>query len=626
MICDHLTISSIKTYERSRVVESEEELKVSTPSLYPSSRAGNTLYLAFGVSMTLFLLRITNPVVFDDPLALLTQATLFSPLVSSVLYYVKIDKLMLRLLKGVIKYNHNSTMLKFQISTDFAIEIWRLGEQRQYSPENKIDSILTRLVDGPDISDDIWNLKGVFYFVLSVPILLFAFSSNIWEMLLYSAGLIIVVLLAVGYHLWELPSLGSKVAMFRDLQQKISVFKANDPGNRPNPNKFLGPKGDDYPIQPVIEELHDMIIRHDWKGFSYRFDILHKDIITWSFQLNTNLFEIYLTQLSDAQYEISTPEHIDLARAFSLWNLIQKGKSVDMIIDLHNLYPSPNEGDKGYFLTVDRTKSEVLREKSKRVFKQLMKEKGVMNNSDFQDITRIIHGWAMDGNKTFSNELLHAAEVIQDKKLIIDIALIVPFEYWNEAGPKLIKTVKAEGYLEKPPITQGRKVWLERLLTSHNFETLIEAIILLEHDELLTITSLSLVNHSDSLVRTVVVSRYVELDKEKVKYFLELNFESEDFGTQKKAALMLVRLVKVFDWSTYPFEKKQEFYQTMLTDLCDKSHTDTYAAILDAQYRLGIRIDEEELRSLANLAKKGQYEQLRQTARMVLMNQGISSE
>ncbi len=577
--------------------------------------------------MTLFLLRITNPVVFDDPLALLTQATLFSPLVSSVLYYVKIDKLMLRLLKGVIKYNHNSTMLKFQISTDFAIEIWRLGGIKQYIPKKAIDSTLTRLVDGPDISDDIWNLKGVFYFVLSVPMLLFAFSSNIWEMLLYSAGLIIVVLLAVGYHLWELPSLGSKVAMFRDLQQKISVFKANDPGNRPNPNKFLGPKGDDYPIQPVIEELHDMIIRHDWKGFSYRFDTLHKDITTWSFQLNTNLFELYLTQLSDAHYEMPFPERdTDLGRAFSLWNLIEKGKSIDMVDDMHNLFPSPKEGLKDYFLTVDRTRSEDLREKSKKVYKQLMKEKGVMSNSDFQDITRIIHGWAMDGNDTFSNELLHAAEVIQDKNLIIDIALTVPFEYWNEAGPMFIKTVKAEGYLEKTPITQGRKVWLERLLTSRNFETLIEAIILLEHDELLTITSLSLVNHSDSLVRTALVSRYVELDKEKVKYFLELNFESEDFGTQKKAALMLVRLAKVFDWTTWLYDQKQDFYQILLKDLSDKSHTDTYAAILDAQYRLAIRIDEEELRSLANLAKKGQYEQLRQTARMVLMNQGISSE
>lgn len=256
---------------------------MSTASLYPTSKPENAIYLAFGTSLALWLERWLSPTIFEDIASAFAITVLLGSIIASILFYIKLDRSVIWLLKKRTYKKYGLDMNKIIVQTHIAIETWRMKVVEVWEdPKDRSMNALDRLFKGNDTHDDVWSLNGAFYFSCSIPFLLYSAALTLETVFLVGIVLITIVWGFIVINYGGFLKRCSRIALFRTIQEQYSVFKARDPGDRPSMNWFIGTsEKEEAPIKLVLQELERMLELRDWRGFVRRFQYLEQEFSKW---------------------------------------------------------------------------------------------------------------------------------------------------------------------------------------------------------------------------------------------------------------------------------------------------------------------------------------------------------
>ena len=144
--------------------------------------------------------------------------------------------------------------------------------QEQWETSEQVARLsLKSAINGPDLFEDMWTIKGGFYFIFSSFLVLYAagLPAEIWIGGSLFLVLFTVISLLVNYR--HFPERCKKVALFRSIQETHSIVKSRQSEFRIENHQFPGEiiLANDT---PVLEELGLMVAGRDWERFSRRFE------------------------------------------------------------------------------------------------------------------------------------------------------------------------------------------------------------------------------------------------------------------------------------------------------------------------------------------------------------------
>ncbi len=288
---------------------------MSSAPLYPESKTENAIYVAFGTTLGLGFMRWYTPDIFSDIVSAMAIALFLGSLVGSTLFYIKLERIVDWVVRRWIMRRYGDEICHFLVSSHLAIETWRMRVTGKWeSVESKSKTMLLRVTEGPDVHNEMWSLRGAFYFSLAIPIIIFVAGIQLEVLILVSLTLLFVVMGSVRINHRNFMLRCSRIVMFRLIQELYSVFKARDPGDRPQQNWFIGDSSskDSPPIELVLEELEQLLEKHDWNGFLTRFLFLEEEIYQWLERNVQNLEPFYIEQWSSILAEESFDKKLHL--------------------------------------------------------------------------------------------------------------------------------------------------------------------------------------------------------------------------------------------------------------------------------------------------------------------------
>jgi len=304
-----------------------------TAQLYPGSKSENIVYIAFGFTFGLFLIRLTSPSIFDEIDSAITIALLAGSLISSLLFYLKPERSVNFVLRWAIIRKHGSTMRKFLISSDLGIESWRVAPTQEWeNPDSRMSFFIRRLIEGPDLYDDIWILKSFPYFCFGAFFLLFSIGWNLYLIFILSGLAIIIAIVSLWVSYSDFRLRCTRIALFRNLQAEYSVFNARDNNERPYGTPFIGTSSSEKKLEPVLEELQTLLEKHDWIGFEKRFQYLVEDLNHYVSLISADFVRYFVNDWSWSLYwSGNTREDTSLTRILVLQKILQSGIKHEVI-------------------------------------------------------------------------------------------------------------------------------------------------------------------------------------------------------------------------------------------------------------------------------------------------------
>jgi hypothetical protein len=270
---------------------------MSTPAIMPGAKAENAVYLAFGLTLSLYFINIFRPELFstDYTRELVALAAFGASLIGATFFYTKPDRLILRLLKRWVLSQRGQWMGISIAEYRVYYRIWHVAMVENWptiteESEESISSVL----DSAELYDDMWRFRGGAYFIIGV--LLLGSTLELGEIMLVtisvpfssfvSIAICAIVLTAMIYNAYLMPEKVASLASMRIFKDVRSMTKARKDFGQDSKTWVINDfeptiPGTDGTAELFLNELSEMVIDHDWNRFCRRFAHLIKSIKTW---------------------------------------------------------------------------------------------------------------------------------------------------------------------------------------------------------------------------------------------------------------------------------------------------------------------------------------------------------
>ncbi|MHA2321889.1 MAG: hypothetical protein ACXACG_09565 [Candidatus Thorarchaeota archaeon] len=256
---------------------------MSTPTITPGAKAENAVYLAFGLTLGLYLYKVFDPDIFNDIRGLVAAAALSASLIGAVFFYVKMDRIMPWALQRITLRNEGQQMSQFLIYAKLYYNICHISMVENWPTiHEECEHSVSDAVESSELYDEMWRLRGGFYFVLGVIFLLFSIGIDNNLSFILLVVIESCVILSMIERSWKLPKLVTQIALTRKLKDFGSMTLSRlDLGQeyKTYVNDTMKPTipGHKGMVDTVLNELEEMAKSTNWARFSQRFAYLRKD-------------------------------------------------------------------------------------------------------------------------------------------------------------------------------------------------------------------------------------------------------------------------------------------------------------------------------------------------------------
>lgn len=267
-------------------------------TLTPGSKAQNVVYVAFGLTLGLFLFRLLSPSIFSDIVATVRAALLAASILGALLYYARLERIWIWMYKRWIAHRNMSSLEQIIVMKRLKFQTWRIAITEKWeTPREEAKFAVDAVMKGPDLHDDIWSINGGVYFMFGVFFLLFSLGLPLNQVVAFAIWSADFVFVALCITYWRFPSRCWKIAVVRSIQETQSLIKSRPLdvtrtrtiGNEPTSVMSLS--------EPVMIELGAMISSRDWMRFERRFDFVQEEYQATTKQLGSDLLQYYLDSL-----------------------------------------------------------------------------------------------------------------------------------------------------------------------------------------------------------------------------------------------------------------------------------------------------------------------------------------
>ena len=416
---------------------------MSSVSFYAGSKAENAAYLAFGISLGLALLRWLVPDAFGDLQTALSLAILCGSILGSLAFYLKPERVVTWLLRRRVIKKRGLEIYNFIITASLCLEAWRWSLTSDWDePNERTPYILHRVTESSELHDDVWALKGVFFFVWAVLFLLFSTGIDILLVLLLTGALNCLVLVAIYYNYQGFLVRCSRVAMFLFLRETLSVFRLRDDATRPYVNPLLGPSNSRSPLEPLIDELETMLENRDWRGFLSRYHYVEEDFAEQLERIKPKLSIYFVDIWAAAHHEFKEEERrkklVSTKVLKQMVEYVTRNGLVDLTTELETLL---KVDDKDLEIPIMLFKTVVNVGAAKDFEDSIQKAfRKVTKDSAADNLTSIALNLYISGYESLGSSLLIAAESLSDEDLRDKVVqALLPIEdppVWTNAGPR----------------------------------------------------------------------------------------------------------------------------------------------------------------------------------------------
>lgn len=424
--------------------------ELSAIGFHSGSKTENGIYLAFGATLSLFLMRLFTPSVFSDTTASIATALFWGSILGSLLFYVRLDRLVTWTIRRLIMWKYADSLMQYLLRFEILLTTWRVTvTEACESPDERTKRALYRLTEGPDLHEDIWALKGAFYFLMATPMLFYAAALS--SPLIGVALLVELLTLGmIAYNYNDFLMRCSQISLLRTLEEIKSVVQARrKQASAVSYSSISGPVSEEV-LEAVLDELNDMIDRRDWGGFSkriqYLLDDLKQALLSIILSVSGYYIESWAGMFSGYNEEA---RKLSFIRTKALRNTLRNAASMDLL-----------ENQKGVFKTLLGIDEENL--KKPEVLFQIVDRIGVidvciqtMQHAFYRlveppvsdEITELALKWYKQGHNVFAEHLLNAAEYVSNnvRDKVIQALLSHDNSIWRKAGPRVAKSLAERG-------------------------------------------------------------------------------------------------------------------------------------------------------------------------------------
>ncbi|MFW9842138.1 MAG: hypothetical protein ACFFES_14670, partial [Candidatus Thorarchaeota archaeon] len=152
--------------------------------LSPGTKAENAVYAGFGVALGLMIFRIFNPTIFLDIRGLVAAALLSASIIGALFFYGRPERGLIWLYRKFILRRSLLKMSEFLIRVRSSYKVWyRSISEDWMTIQEECDYALESAMKGVDLYDDVWKLRGGFYFALGIIPLLASITLEVGRLL-----------------------------------------------------------------------------------------------------------------------------------------------------------------------------------------------------------------------------------------------------------------------------------------------------------------------------------------------------------------------------------------------------------------------------------------------------------
>jgi hypothetical protein len=283
---------------------------MSSSNLTPGAKAENAVYLAFGVTASLYLIKQFRADLFAIAYTReLIAATFFgASVIGAVLFYVKFDRIIPWLLKKIIVWRKGEWMSVRLASIRIFYRTFHIAMLENWPTiEEECEISIISVLESSDMYDEVWKLKGGVYFILGIILLGFGINPEsaiiLWSFSIIDVlsieitlqGLLIVIipilvfasmLYSARVLLTRVPSI-SLMHLFNDTRSVSMTRMQLGQNNAPILDEYKPTIPDRTVDSHIMEELGNMIIAHDWSRFCRRLKDFTDSIETYIMNLTT---------------------------------------------------------------------------------------------------------------------------------------------------------------------------------------------------------------------------------------------------------------------------------------------------------------------------------------------------
>ena len=506
---------------------------MSTASFATGSKTENALYAAFGIVLGFTVVKLFWSQMLQDPLTALTLGIFWGSILGSFAFFVRIDRSVVWLIKQATLFKYRQDIEKQLIRTDVVMSVWRfMTTDTWQSPKQRTTEKLDRLMEGPDLREDVWSMKGAFYFGLALPLLLYDIDMPASKLLWLLPSLELLLIAVALYNHRKFLVCCSFLASYRSLQEARSVIelrrKHGNPAYASYASRGVEPfSGDSLGI--VLDELGSMVDRRDWMGFQKRMEYLLDDIEQEMASTAPKVLSFYVESWAGVLggYDESARQ-MHLVETSVLKQIIecaiQLGRiqpGSDGLLILLKIDKSNLGNSETFFKTIDEAGMKSEYEQSiYPVFRRLL------NPPVSKIITEIVLRWYKEGKVIFAESLLVAADSVdaEVRERIIDALLSHKDEQiWRNSSGAVVGGLirRREKRAERALLSAlrgGNRSIIHEILkeaSTDDYEMLREVI--------------SYVNHEDPTIAMEAVMFFMRVDTALMKdYALPRLFKEEE--------------------------------------------------------------------------------------------------
>jgi len=251
---------------------------MSSVSFSTGSKTENGVYLAFGVVVALSAIRLFSPQILENPPVALAVVAFWGSVVASMAFLIRIDRVVTWLVRWATLRRYGANLRNQILTADIVLPVWELASTDVWHlPDEKAGNMLSQILEGPDSREDIWTLKGAFYFAVSLPLLFYAASMISLETYSLMLVLEVATILVALYDFRGFLKRCASLAAFRYLSETRSVVQLRRKHKEGLGNTTAGAPFTNEIVDDVLDDLESMIVRRDWKGFNRRLGYLLED-------------------------------------------------------------------------------------------------------------------------------------------------------------------------------------------------------------------------------------------------------------------------------------------------------------------------------------------------------------
>lgn len=508
------------------------------------TKTENAVYLALGVVLGLAAMRLWTPDLFLDPTNAIAAALFWGSLLGSIAFLLRLDRIVTWRIKARALGKYRNVLENQLIRIDIALSIWQvLVTETWETPEVKADEKLSRLMDGPSLRNDIWSMKGAFYFAISLPFLFFAVDLELLLSIALLVILWIVVIILVWYNFGGFLFRCVQLASFLSMQETRSVVQLR------KKHKSAASSSSGYEpfsaeiVNTVLEELDLLIIRQDWRGFkrrmTYFLETLKQEVNSAQDALPSDYVKVWAGVISGRDEPSRQQSLIQTKVMKKILEYAVKIECIDSqsngLATLLRIDESDLNNAEVLFKTVDDSgMSNSHLDPMYSAFYRLVKPP--VNSK----IVEIVLKWYRDGQSNYAEHLLSAIENIEDalrERAVHALLNHKEENVWHKAGIRVVRT------LLNMSASRVEKVKL-LVLKGGNKSVISEILVKSDTDYYELVREVTnYITHEDSSLALSAVEFFMRVDKDlMVSSFLPALFKERELTIRMNTITFLGRL------------------------------------------------------------------------------------